>query len=76
MFSVFIYYLGMSSLMASSCAPVYQQFNFIQVFFHPEIYDSDFTTSLPDMIDKCVQSSPIDTRRALYKVKYKFTSTI
>lgn len=39
-----------------------------QVFFNPEIYNSDFTTPLPDVIDKCIQSAPIDTRRALYKV--------
>jgi len=40
----------------------------VQIFFHPEIYSSDFTTPLPTIIDKCIQSSPIDTRRALYKV--------
>lgn len=41
---------------------------FMQVFFNPEIYNSDFTTPLPVVIDKCIQSAPIDTRRALYKV--------
>lgn len=41
----------------------------MQVFFNPEIYNSDFTTPLPVVIDKCIQSAPIDTRRALYKVK-------
>ena len=40
----------------------------LQVFFNPEIYSNDFTTSLPAVIDKCIQSAPIDTRRALYKV--------
>ncbi|KAL0327319.1 UNVERIFIED_CONTAM: Actin-related protein 3 [Sesamum angustifolium] len=39
----------------------------VKVFFNPEIYSSDFTTPLPDGIDKCIQSAPIDTRRALYK---------
>lgn len=39
-----------------------------QVFFSPEIYNSDFTSPLPEVIDKCIQSAPIDTRRALYKV--------
>ncbi|XP_073002845.1 actin-related protein 3-like isoform X2 [Typha latifolia] len=39
----------------------------VKIFFHPEIYNDDFTTPLPDVIDSCVQSSPIDTRRALYK---------
>ncbi|KAG6759065.1 hypothetical protein POTOM_035532 [Populus tomentosa] len=39
----------------------------LSVFFNPEIYSSDFTTPLPAVIDKCIQSAPIDTRRALYK---------
>ncbi|PPD94368.1 hypothetical protein GOBAR_DD08615 [Gossypium barbadense] len=39
----------------------------VKVFFSPEIYSSDFTTPLPVVIDKCIQSAPIDTRRALYK---------
>ena len=39
-----------------------------QVFFSPEIYTSDFSTSLPEVVDQCIQSTPIDTRRALYKV--------
>ena len=41
----------------------------LQVFFNPEIYSSEFTTPLPTVIDRCIQSAPIDTRRALYKVK-------
>lgn len=41
----------------------------LQVFFNPEIYSSEFTTPLPAVIDRCIQSAPIDTRRALYKVK-------
>lgn len=41
---------------------------FLQIFFNPEIYNNDFTTPLQVVIDKCIQSSPIDTRRALYKV--------
>lgn len=40
----------------------------MQIFFNPEIYSSEFTTPLPVVIDKCIQSAPIDTRRALYKV--------
>jgi hypothetical protein len=39
------------------------------VFFSPEIYSSDFTVPLPEVVDKCIQSAPIDTRRALYKVQ-------
>jgi hypothetical protein len=40
----------------------------MQIFFNPEIYSADFSTPLPELIDNCVQSAPIDTRRALYKV--------
>jgi actin-related protein 3 len=40
----------------------------MQIFFHPEMYSADFSTPLPELIDSCVQSAPIDTRRALYKV--------
>jgi actin-related protein 3 len=32
------------------------------------MYNNDFTTPLQVVIDRCIQSSPIDTRRALYKV--------
>ncbi|KAI3728031.1 hypothetical protein L6452_16657 [Arctium lappa] len=39
----------------------------MQVFFNPEIYNRDFTTPLPAVIDKCIQSAPIDTRRSLHK---------
>ncbi|VAI88253.1 unnamed protein product [Triticum turgidum subsp. durum] len=39
----------------------------MQIFFHPEMYSADFSTPLPELIDSCVQSAPIDTRRALYK---------
>ncbi|KAK8314723.1 hypothetical protein V6Z12_D01G190500 [Gossypium hirsutum] len=39
----------------------------MRVLFSPEIYTSDYITPLPALIDKCIQSAPIDTRRALYK---------
>ncbi|KAG8641690.1 actin-related protein 3 isoform X2 [Manihot esculenta] len=45
----------------------YTSSDIVKVFFNPEIYSSDFTTPLPVVIDKCIQSAPIDTRRALYK---------
>ncbi|XP_074580582.1 actin-related protein 3-like isoform X1 [Curcuma longa] len=45
----------------------YERFLGPEVFFHPEIYISDYDTPLSDVIDKCVQSAPIDTRRGLYK---------
>lgn len=38
-----------------------------EIFFHPEIYSSDFSTPLPEMVDRAIATSPIDTRRALYK---------
>nr|XP_033514326.1 actin-related protein 3 isoform X4 [Nicotiana tomentosiformis] len=50
-----------------SCDVGYERFLGPEVFFNPEMYNSDFTTPLPDVIDKCIQSAPIDTRRALYK---------
>lgn len=50
-----------------SCDIGYERFLGPEIFFNPEIYSSEFTTPLPDVIDKCIQSSPIDTRRALYK---------
>ncbi|CAL9152837.1 actin-related protein 3-like [Musa acuminata AAA Group] len=45
----------------------YERFLGPEVFFHPEICVDDFRTPLPDVIDMCVQSAPIDTRRGLYK---------
>uniref|UniRef100_A0A453S0L7 Actin-related protein 3 n=1 Tax=Aegilops tauschii subsp. strangulata TaxID=200361 RepID=A0A453S0L7_AEGTS len=45
----------------------YERFLGPEIFFHPEMYSADFSTPLPELIDSCVQSAPIDTRRALYK---------
>ncbi|GMH26091.1 hypothetical protein Nepgr_027934 [Nepenthes gracilis] len=50
-----------------SCDIGYERFLGPEVFFNPEIYSSDFTTPLPAVIDACIQTAPIDTRRALYK---------
>ncbi|KAK3158372.1 hypothetical protein QOZ80_2AG0136270 [Eleusine coracana subsp. coracana] len=50
-----------------SCDMGYERFLGPEIFFHPEIYNNDFTTPLQVVIDKCIQSSPIDTRRSLYK---------
>ncbi|KAM7487228.1 hypothetical protein LguiB_024712 [Lonicera macranthoides] len=50
-----------------TCDIGYERFLGPEVFFSPEICNSDFTTPLPDVIDKCIQSAPIDTRRDLYK---------
>lgn len=49
------------------CEVGYERFLAPEVFFSPEIYSSDFTTPLPEVVDRCIQSAPIDTRRALYK---------
>ena len=45
----------------------YERFLAPEVFFQPEIYSSDFTTPLPEVVDRAIATSPIDTRRALYK---------
>jgi len=37
-----------------------------ELFFNPEIYSSDFTKPLPEIVDEAVLASPIDSRRALY----------
>ncbi|KAK5776641.1 hypothetical protein PVK06_044601 [Gossypium arboreum] len=50
-----------------SCDIGYERFLGPEVLFNPEIHNSNFTTPLPAVIDKCIQSAPIDTRRALYK---------
>ncbi|GMI70804.1 DISTORTED TRICHOMES 1, ACTIN-RELATED PROTEIN 3, ARABIDOPSIS THALIANA ACTIN-RELATED PROTEIN 3 [Hibiscus trionum] len=50
-----------------TCDIGYERFLGPEVLFSPEIYTSDYITPLPALIDKCIQSAPIDTRRALYK---------
>mmetsp|Transcript_30419 Transcript_30419/g.33986 ORF Transcript_30419/g.33986 Transcript_30419/m.33986 type:complete len:418 (-) Transcript_30419:129-1382(-) len=45
----------------------YERFLGPEIFFNPEIFSSDFLTPLPRVVDTCIQSSPIDTRRGLYK---------
>eukprot|EP00762_Andalucia_godoyi_P005357 ANDGO_06701.mRNA.1 Actin-related protein 3 len=45
----------------------YEQFLGPEVFFNPEIFSSDFTTPLPQVVDQVVQACPIDTRRDLYR---------
>jgi len=48
------------------CDVAYERFLAPEIFFSPEIYSSDFSTPLPDLIDETIQSCPIDTRRPLY----------
>ncbi|KAE8687956.1 Actin-related protein 3 [Hibiscus syriacus] len=50
-----------------TCDVGYERFLGPEVLFSPEIYTSDYITPLPALVDKCIQSAPIDTRRALYK---------
>jgi len=50
-----------------SCDVAYERFLGPEIFFSPEIYSSDFTVPLPQVVDNCIQSSTIDTRRALYR---------
>ena len=45
----------------------YERFLAPEIFFSPEIFSSDYQTSLPTLVDECVQSCPIDVRRGLYK---------
>lgn len=45
----------------------YERFLGPEIFFSPEIASSDFLTPLPDVVDNVIQTSPIDTRRGLYK---------
>lgn len=45
----------------------YERFLGPEIFFNPEIFSSDFTTPLPDVVDNVIQNCPIDTRRSLYK---------
>lgn len=45
----------------------YERFLAPEIFFNPEIFSSDFTTPLPNVIDNAILNCPIDTRRGLYK---------
>lgn len=45
----------------------YERFLGPEIFFNPEIFSSDFTTPLPNVVDECIVKSPIDSRRGLYK---------
>lgn len=49
------------------CEIGYERFLGPEVFFNPEIFSSDFTTPLPDVVDDAIMKCPIDVRRSLYK---------
>lgn len=44
----------------------YERFLGPELFFSPEIFSSEWTEPLPDVVDKTIQACPIDTRRPLY----------
>ncbi|KZV96638.1 Actin/actin-like protein [Exidia glandulosa HHB12029] len=44
----------------------YERFLAPEIFFNPEIYQSDFLTPLPEVVDEVIRQSPIDVRRGLY----------
>lgn len=45
----------------------YERFLGPEILFHPEFCNPDYLTPLPDVLDQCIQSCPIDARRGLYK---------
>lgn len=38
-----------------------------EIFFNPEMSNSEFLAPLSEIVDDCIQNSPIDVRRPLYK---------
>jgi actin-related protein 3 len=44
----------------------YEQFLAPELFFNPEIYSSDFTKPLSEVVDESILGCPIDSRRGLY----------
>lgn len=44
----------------------YERFLAPEIFFHPEIFSSSVTTTLPTLIDSCIAECPMDYRRRLY----------
>lgn len=45
----------------------YERFLGPELFFNPEIFSDEHTIPLPDLVDSCIQESPIDSRRLLYR---------
>ncbi|CAI5720266.1 unnamed protein product [Peronospora destructor] len=45
----------------------YERFLAPEIFFNPEIFSTDFTTPLPNVVDEAILKCPIDTRRGLYR---------
>ncbi|GMH52204.1 hypothetical protein TrVE_jg6407 [Triparma verrucosa] len=49
-----------------TCDVGYERFLGPEIFFNPEIFSSDFTIPLPQVVDDAILKCPIDTRRGLY----------
>eukprot|EP00512_Aurantiochytrium_limacinum_P006605 CAMPEP_0171512420 /NCGR_PEP_ID=MMETSP0959-20130129/1576_1 /TAXON_ID=87120 /ORGANISM="Aurantiochytrium limacinum, Strain ATCCMYA-1381" /LENGTH=424 /DNA_ID=CAMNT_0012050227 /DNA_START=323 /DNA_END=1594 /DNA_ORIENTATION=- len=49
------------------CDVGYERFLAPEIFFSPEIFNPQFSTPLPEVVDKSILSCPIDTRRGLYR---------
>lgn len=49
-----------------TCSVRHERFLAPEVFFRPDFVSDEHTTSLPQLVDRVIQSCPIDTRRALY----------
>mmetsp|Transcript_6776 Transcript_6776/g.7786 ORF Transcript_6776/g.7786 Transcript_6776/m.7786 type:complete len:427 (+) Transcript_6776:210-1490(+) len=49
-----------------TCDIGYERFLAPEMFFRPEIFNPQFTSSLPEVVDKSILACPIDTRRGLY----------
>lgn len=45
----------------------YERFLGPEMFFHPEFFHQDYRIPLDEVIDKSIQSCPMDYRRKLYK---------
>lgn len=45
----------------------YEKFLGPEIFFHPEIFSSEWTTPLTEVVDQAIWSCPIDARRPLYR---------
>lgn len=49
-----------------TCDVGYERFLAPELFFNPEIFDHEWATPLPEIVDKVIMQSPIDVRRRLY----------
>lgn len=50
-----------------TCDVGYERFLAPEIFFNPEIFSSEYTVSLPELVDDSITKCPIDVRRGLYK---------